>query len=130
MAKSVIEYGDKIPLLWALFSRLHIHDTSSPYLDSHMFSKVELPVSENNDSDIRCYFRDKLCLRASGRYPQYPCCDGSRALNICYHSSQIYHGSRCPQPSMAARGRPRPRIPQQTQSNTESNVTAKLDAFY
>ena len=33
-----------------------------------MFSKVELPVSENNDGDIRCYFRDKLCLRASGRY--------------------------------------------------------------
>ena len=69
MAKSVIEYGDKIPLLWALFSRpeLHIHDTFLPYLDSHMFSKVELPVSENNDGDIRCYFRDKLCLRASAR---------------------------------------------------------------
>ena len=32
-----------------------------------MFSKVELPVSENNDGDIRCYFRDKLCLRASAR---------------------------------------------------------------
>ena len=62
VAKSVIEHGDKIPLLWAFFSRpeLHIDDAFSPYIDSHLFSKVELPVSESDDGDIRLYFRDKL----------------------------------------------------------------------
>ena len=67
MAKSVMEHSNKIPLLWAFFSRseLHINDVFSPYVDSYLFSKVELPVSENDDSDIRCYFCDKLCLHAS-----------------------------------------------------------------
>ena len=34
VAKSVMEHGDKIPLLWAFFSRpeLHIDDAFSPYL--------------------------------------------------------------------------------------------------
>ena len=114
VAKSVIEHGDKIPLLWAIFSRpeSHINHEFSPYSRSHLFAKVELPMLESDDSDIKRYFRDKLGLRASadtvfGIYPRYPCFDGSRALDICSHSSQIHDGSTCCQPSTAARGRPR-----------------------
>ena len=67
VAKSVIEHGNKIPLLWAFFSRpkLHIDNAFSLYVNSHLFSKIELPMSGNDDSDIRCYVRDKLRLRAS-----------------------------------------------------------------
>jgi len=76
VAKSVIEHGDKIPLLWAIFSHpeSYINHESSPYSSSHLLSKVKLPVSESNDGNIKRYFRDKLCLRASadtifGIYP-------------------------------------------------------------
>ena len=63
VAKSVIEHGDKIPLLWAFFSRpeSNINCEFSSYSSSHLFSKVELSVSESDDDDIRRYFRDKLC---------------------------------------------------------------------
>ena len=46
VAKSVIEHGDKIPLLWAIFSRpeSHIAHQFSTYLDSGLLSKVELPA--------------------------------------------------------------------------------------
>ena len=62
VAKSVIEHGDKIPLLWAFFSRpeSHINREFSPYSRSHLFSKVELSVSESDDGGIRLYFRDKF----------------------------------------------------------------------
>ena len=62
VAKSVKEHGDKIPLLWAFFSRpeSHIDREFSSYSSSHLFSKVELPMSESNDGDIKRYFRDKL----------------------------------------------------------------------
>ena len=113
VAKSVIEHGDEIPLLWAIFSRpeSYINHEFSPYSSSHLLSKVKLPVSESNDGNIKRYFRDKLCLRASadtvfGIYPRYPCFDSSRALDICGHSSQIHDGSTCCQPSTAARGYP------------------------
>ena len=67
VAKSVIEYGDKIPLLWAFFSQpeSHINHKFSPYSSSHLLFKVELPLSESNDSDIRHYFHDKLRPLAS-----------------------------------------------------------------
>ena len=41
VAKSVIEHGDKIPLLWAFFSRpeSHINRQFSPYSRSHLLSK-------------------------------------------------------------------------------------------
>jgi len=105
VAKSVKEHGDKIPLLWAFFScpESHINHEFSPYLDSGLFSKVELPMSESNDGDIKHYLHDKLLPLASadtvwlseafGRYPRYSCFDGSRAVDICCHSSQIHHGS-------------------------------------
>ena len=62
VAKSVIKYDDRIPLLWAFFSRLesHIHDAFLLYLNSHLLSKVKLPVSGSDNGDIRCYFCDKL----------------------------------------------------------------------
>jgi len=114
VTKSVIEHSDKIPLLWAIFSRpgSHINHEFSPYSSSHLLSKIKLPVSESNNGDIKHYFHDKLCLRASadtvfGIYPRYPCFDGSRALDIRGHSSQIHDGSTCCQPSTAARERPR-----------------------
>jgi len=67
VAKSVIEHGNKIPLLWAFFSHpeSHINYEFSLYSRSHLFAKVELPVSESDDSDIKCYFHNKLCSLAS-----------------------------------------------------------------
>ena len=62
VAKSVIEHGDKNPLLWAFFScpEYHITYEFSLYSSSHFFAKVKLPMSESNDGNIRCYFHDKL----------------------------------------------------------------------
>jgi len=62
VAKLVIEHSDKIPLLWAIFScpESHIDHEFSPYSSSHLLSKVELSMSESNDSDIKRYFCDKL----------------------------------------------------------------------
>ena len=67
VAKSVKEHGNKIPLLWAFFSRpeSHINHEFSPYSRSYLFAKVELPVSVSDDSDIRLYFCDKLRPLAS-----------------------------------------------------------------
>jgi len=67
VAKSVMEHDNKIPLLWAFFSRpeFHINCEFLPYSRSHLFSKVELPMSESNDHDIRLYFHDKLHPLAS-----------------------------------------------------------------
>jgi len=67
VAKSVMKHGNKIPLLWAFFSRpeSHIDCEFSPYSRSHLFAKVELPMSESDDGDIRLYFHDKFCPLAS-----------------------------------------------------------------
>ena len=67
VVKSVMEHGDKIPLLWAFFShpKSHINCEFSPYSRSHLFTKVELPVSESDDRDIRLYFHDKFRPLAS-----------------------------------------------------------------
>ena len=53
VAKSVIEHDDKIPLLWAFFSypESHITHEFSPYFG--LLSKVKLPISESNDSNIK-----------------------------------------------------------------------------
>jgi len=61
VAKSVMEHGDKIPLLWTFFScsESYITHKFSPY--SGLLSKAELSISESNNSDIKCYFHDKLC---------------------------------------------------------------------
>jgi len=65
VAKSVMEHGDKIPLLWTFFScsESYITHKFSPY--SGLLSKAELSISESNNSDIKCYFHDKLCPLAS-----------------------------------------------------------------
>ena len=62
VAKSVMEHGDKIPLLWAFFSRpeSHIAHEFSPHSSSHLFSKVKLLMSESDNSNIRLYFHDKF----------------------------------------------------------------------
>jgi len=64
VAKSVIDHGDKIPLLWAFFSQpeLYTDQEFSSYSRSHFLSKVELPMLESNDGNIMCYFCDKLHL--------------------------------------------------------------------
>jgi len=53
VVKSVIEHGNKIPLLWAFFScpESHINREFSLYSRSHLFAKVKLPVSESDCQD-------------------------------------------------------------------------------
>ena len=67
VAKPVIEHGDKISLLWAFFSHSesYINCEFSSYFRSYLFAKVELPVLESDDSNIRLYFHDKFCPLAS-----------------------------------------------------------------
>jgi len=67
VAKSVIDYSDKIPPLWAFFSqpKLHTDQEFSSYSRSHFLSKVKLPILESNDGNIMCYFCDKLHLLSS-----------------------------------------------------------------
>ena len=67
VAKSVKEHSNKIPLLWAFFSQpeSHIAYEFSPYSSSHLFSKIELPISESDNSNIKLYFHDKFHPLAS-----------------------------------------------------------------
>ena len=67
VAKSVMEHNDKIPLIWAFFSyhESHMNHEFSLHFSSHLFSKVELPMLESDDGNIRCYFYDKLHPLAS-----------------------------------------------------------------
>ena len=67
VAKSVKKHSNKTSLLWAFFSRpeSHIDCEFSPYSRSHLFAKIELPVSESDDGDIRLYFHDKFHPLAS-----------------------------------------------------------------
>ena len=62
VAKSVKEHSNKIPLLWTFFScpESYINCEFLLYSRSYLFIKVKLPISEGNDSNIRCYFCDKL----------------------------------------------------------------------
>ena len=138
VAKSVVEYGDKIPLLWAFFSRpeSHINREFSPYSSSRLLSKVELPVSESNDGDIRHYFRDKLRPLASTN-ASWP---SEGTLNIlvvmvaglCIYAATLVRFIMDPDALSPQRQLEDVLVfhEQRTQSNPESNVTAELDAFY
>ncbi|KAJ3553366.1 hypothetical protein NP233_g12663 [Leucocoprinus birnbaumii] len=59
---SITTYGNRIPLLWAFFSRpeRHINDAFVRFARFPQFWKMELPVSRDYDADIRLYFRDSL----------------------------------------------------------------------
>ena len=138
VAKSVMEHGDKIPLLRAFFSRpeSHIDREFSPYSSSHLLSKVELPVSESDDGDIKRYFRDKLRPLASTD-TVWPLEDTLDILVLMVAGLWIYAATLVrfimdqhavsPQwqleDVLAFRAR-------RIQSNAKSNVTAELDAFY
>jgi len=138
VAKSVMEHGDKIPLLWAFFSRpeSHINHEFSPYSSSHLFAKVELPVSGNDDGDIRRYFRDKLHLRASAG-TVWPLEDTLDILVSMVAGFWIYAATLVrfimDQDALGPQRQLEDVLAfheQHTQSNTESNVTVELDAFY
>jgi len=68
VAKQVIEHSDKISLFWAFFShsKSHIDCEFLPYSRSHIFAKIDLPISESDNSNIKLYFHDKFCPLASG----------------------------------------------------------------
>ena len=138
VAKSVIEHGDKIPLLWAFFSRpeFHIDHEFSLCSSSHLLSKVELPVSESSDDDIKRYFRDKLRPLASADivWPSEDTLDilVSMAAGLWIYAATLVRfimdeHAVSPQRQLAG---VLTFHEQRTQSNTESNVTAELDAFY
>ena len=138
VAKSVIEHGDEIPLLWAFFSRpeSHINREFSPYSRSHLFSKVELPVSESNDGDIRRYFRDKLRPLAYVN-TVWPSEDTLDILVSMVAGLWIYAATLVrfimDQDALSPQRQLEDVLTfheQRTQSNPESNVTAELDAFY
>jgi len=136
VAKSVIEHGDKIPLLWAFFSHpeSHINREFSPYSRSHLFAKVELPTSESDDGDIRLYFRDKFCPLASAD-TVWPSEDTLNILVSIAVGLWIYAATLVR--FIMDQDLPRQQLDrvlefhsQQIQSNTKSSVTAELDAFY
>ena len=137
VAKSVIEHGDKIPLLWAFFSRpeSHVNREFSPYSSSYLFAKVELPVSESDDSDIRLYFRDKFRPLASADTVW----SSEDTLNIlvAMAAGLWIYAATLVRFIMNREDLPRQQLDrvlefhsQRAQSNTKSSVTAELDAFY
>ena len=137
VAKSVIEHGDKIPLLWAIFSRpeSHIDREFSPYSSSHLLSKVELPVSESDDGDIKRYFRDKLRPLASTD-TVWPLEDTLDILVLMAAGLWIYAATLV-RFIMDQEDLPRQQLDrvlefhsQRIQLSTKSSVTAELDAFY
>jgi len=140
VAKSVMEHGNMIPLLWAVFNRpeLHIDDAFSPYLDSHLFSKVELPVSGSNDGGIRCYFPDKLRRRASAG-TAWPSEDTLDILVSMVAGLWIYAATLVrfimdpdlfPDQQLGLVLKFHSQQEKRIQSNTESSVTAEPDGFY
>ena len=134
VAKSVKEHGDKIPLLWAFFSRpeSHINREFSPYSRSHIFAKVELAISESDDGDIRLYFHDKFCPLASDD-TVWPSEDTLDILVAMVAGLWIYAATLV-RFIMDHEDLPRHYVlefhSQRIQSNTKSGVTAELDAFY
>jgi len=140
VAKSVIEHGDKIPLLWAIFSRpeSHIDREFSPYSRSHLFAKVELPVSESDDGDIRLYFRDKLLPLASAD-TVWPLEDTLDILVLMVAGLWIYATTLVrfimdpnlfPEQQLGLVLKFHSQQEKRIQSNTKSSVTGELDAFY
>jgi len=134
VAKSVIEHSDKIPLLWAFFSRpeSHINREFSPYSRSHLFAKVELSVSESDDGDIKRYFRDKLLPLASTDtlWPSEDTLDilVSMAAGLWIYAATLIRFI------MDHEDLPRQQLDRviefHSQRITKSSVTAELDAFY
>ena len=140
VAKSVIDHGDKIPLLWAFFSRpeLHINDAFSPYLDSHLFSKVELPVAGSDDSDIMSYFCDKFRPLASAD-TLWPLEDTLDILVLMVAGLWIYatilvrfimDPNLFPEQQLGLVLKFHSQQEKWIKSNTKSSVTGELDAFY
>ena len=137
VAKSVIEHGDKIPLLWAFFScpESHINREFSPYSSSYLFAKVKLPVSESDDGDIRLYFCDKFRPLASAN-TMWPSDDILDILVAMAAGLWIYAATLV-RFIIDQGDLPRQQLDrvlefhsQRIQSNTKSSVTAELDAFY
>ena len=137
VAKSVMEHGDRLPLLWAFFSRpeSHINREFSPYSSSHLFSKVELSVSESDNDDIRRYFRDKLRALASADavWPS----DDTLDILVAMAAGLWIYAATLVRFILDQESLPRQQLDrvlefhsQRIQSNTKSSVTAELDAFY
>ena len=140
VAKSVIEHGDKIPLLWAIFSRpeSHINREFSPYSRSHLFAKVELPALESDDRDIGLYFRDKLRPLASAD-TVWPLEDTLDILVLMVAGLWIYATTLVrfimdpnlfPEQQLGLVLKFHSQQEKRIQSNTKSSVTGELDAFY
>ena len=136
MTKSVIDHSDKIPLLWAFFSwpKLHTDQEFSSYSRSHFLSKVKLPMSESNDSDIMHYFHDKLYPLSSANIV-WPSEDTLNILVAIVAELWVYAATIVR--FIMDQGLPPQQLDcilefhsQQMQSDTKSSVTAKLDAFY
>ena len=140
VTKSVIEHGDKIPLLWAFFSRpkLRIYNAFLPHLDSYLLSKVELLVSESDDSDIKRYFCEKL------RPPtyvntQWPLENTFDILVMMAAGLWIYAATLVrfimdpdlfPEQQLELVLTFHSQREKRMQPNTEPNITGELDAFY
>ena len=137
VAKSVIEHGDKIPLLWAFFSHpeSHINREFSPYSISHLFSKIELPVSESDDGDIKRYFHDKFCPLAFDDTVWSS--EGTLDILVSMAAELWIYAVTLVRFIMDHEYLRRQQLDrvlefhsQRIQSNTKSSVTAELDAFY
>ena len=140
VAKSVIEHGDKIPLLWAIFSRpeSHIDREFSPYSSSHLLSKVELSMSESNDGDIKHYFCDKLHPLAyvNTMWPSEDTLDilASMVAGLWIYAATlvkfIMDPDLFPEQQLDLVLAFHLQKERQIQLNTKSSVTGELDAFY
>jgi len=137
VAKSVIEHGDKIPLLWAFFSHpeSHINREFSPYSISHLFSKIELPVSESDDGDIKRYFHDKFCPLAFDDTVWSS--EGTLDILVSMAAELWIYAVTLVRFIMDHEYLPRQQLDhvlefhsQWIQLNTKSSVTAEIDAFY
>jgi len=134
VAKSVIEHGDKIPLLWAIFSRPESH-INHEFSRSHLFAKVELPASESDDGDIRLYFRDKFRPLASDDTVWLS--EDTLDILVSMAAGLWIYAATLVRFIMDQEDLPRQQLhrvlefnSRQIQSNTKSGVTAELDAFY
>ncbi|KAJ3573089.1 hypothetical protein NP233_g2651 [Leucocoprinus birnbaumii] len=67
ITKSVITYGQRVPLIWALFSRpeTHLSSVLSRHIKSLLVWTIHLQVSRDHDNDIRVYFRNSLRVPTS-----------------------------------------------------------------
>ena len=137
VVKSVMEHGDKIPFLWVFFSHpeSHINREFSPYSSSHLFAKVELPVSESDDHDIRLYFHDKFRPLASDDTVWSS--EDTLDILIAMAAGLWIYAATLVRFIMDQEDLPRQQLDrvlefhsQRIQLSTKSSVTAELDAFY